>query len=139
MKRILETLQLIADKLKTVPGITDTGLDIKTQQPGSGVSASVALVSVSYNPQRPTDRFECTITLRAAQSVLLSEFYAYLDATTDEPRSIYRLFRSSTASPDVLSNKAAVIVQGARDIEIRSQDAGGVALRRCVFDVLVIL
>ena len=123
MQRIHETLVLIADKLKTVPGITDAGLDIKTQQPGNGVDALVAVARIVYNPQRTVDRFECSITLRAAANFPISDFFPYFDATTEEPRSIYRAFRGPTASPVLLSNKAAVIVQETGPVELRAARA----------------
>ena len=122
-----------------MPGITDAGLDLKTQQPGRGVDALVAVSRIVYNPQRTVDRFECSITLRASASVPLAEFFPYLDATAEEPRSVYRAFRGTTASPDVLSNKAAVIVQEAGPVELRAQEPSGVAVRRCVLSVLVML
>ena len=140
---IFETLGLIAEKLKTIDGINSAGVDLKDQQPGYGTAALVTLIRAPYNSQRPIDRFECTITLRAPQTVPLAEFFAYFDRDADpatpNARSVFRLFRGPVSSPVVLSNKAAVIVEQVRDVELRAQDPGGVVVRRCVFDVAVSL
>ena len=134
---IFETLGLIAAKLKTLDGITSAGLDPKEQQPGHGTGALVALQRAPYNSQRAVDRVECSITLRAAQNVALADFFAYFDRDPDNARSVFRLFRGSTASPVILSNKAAVIVEQVRDVELHTLDPSGAVLRRCVFDAAV--
>ena len=136
---IYETLQAIALELKTVPGISDTGIDLKTQQPGHGTSASVTFQRAPYSSQRPVDRFECTITLRASESVTLADFFAFFDRDTDNVRSVYRHFRGPNASPKLLNNGAAIIVEQVRDVDLRIQEPGGAVVRRCVFDVAVSL
>ena len=137
MGTLNDTLTLFAEKLKTIDSITESSIDLKTQQPARGVSASVALVSRPYNVQRKAERYQTTVTLRAAESYPVAEFYELLEQ--EGARSVFNLFRGPYTAPVRLSNGAAVIIENVRNVELRAPEPGGAVVRRCVFDALVML